>query len=894
MTLLAGSGRQIQARVVDVVGQASTAMARAYTMDQSLPGAPTLSLVNDTGESATDLLTNAGTVRVSGLESGATWEYSTNGTFWTPGNSQSFTLIGDALYGARVRQIDVAGNVSPISTILTFTLDATAAPPVVNAVASADNVGAIEKSRGVSVTGTAEVGAAVTVSWGGINQTVTVGANGTWQASFSAAQVPADGTAALTATQTDRAGNTSALASRTITVYTPKILVTHSSTSFANSANTDTTSSAFAANGGYALFSAVNATQFGDGSASNTAFSDGATAAMNLFLFNSTTGTTQLLTHGSGAGNTTRGSTATDVAHRGLSGQYVAFTAANATLFGDGTTANTAFTDNATTATDLFVFNASTGLTQLISHAPGAGNLNRGTSNSDVAYAGIAGQYVAFTTANATLIGDGTSSNAAFNETTYNWPGSTTRDLFVFDAASGQTRLVTHLGGNTNIAPSTNLTSAQAMTYGTRNNDVAFTGISGQYLTFTTADARFIGDGTATNAGFTENTFYGTESTRDLFVYDLSTGQTKLVSHAGAGEASGVGASYTAAQAMALGSRASDLAYRGMSGQYVVFSAADAQALGDGTAANTRFSENGFYGTNTRTDLFVYDAVSGQTKLITHAGAGSPNGASSVMTATQALTTGSMAADATFASVSGQYVTFSVTNPVNLGDGTSANPTFNDLNASATDLLVFDAVSGVTKLVTHASGAGNIAQGASVAGTFAGASGRYVAFSAANATQFGDGSTSNAAFADASTTTADLFVFDAVSGLTKLVTYGSGAGNTNRGVAAAGAATFAGMTSTHIFFTAADATQFGQGGSTNAAFTDADTTKTDLFAFNISTGRTQLLSHSATSATQGGTDNAVYVGADATSAYFRVASASGYGSGWSDTTGNDLLRVVLA
>lgn len=45
------------------------------------------------------------------------------------------------------------------------------------------------------------------------------------------------------------------------------------------------------------------------------------------------------------------------------------------------------------------------------------------------------------------------------------------------------------------------------------------------------------------------------------------------------------------------------------------------------------------------------------------------------------------------------------------------------------------------------------------------------------------------------------------------------------------------MTDSHVFFTAKDATLFGDGTATNTAFTDLDTTKTDLFAFNISTGQ---------------------------------------------------------
>jgi hypothetical protein len=77
------------------------------------PAKPGFALKTDTGSSATDGITNDGTVNVTNLEANATWEYRTNGgASWNPGTGTSFTLgAGTYASGAiQVRQIDLAGN----------------------------------------------------------------------------------------------------------------------------------------------------------------------------------------------------------------------------------------------------------------------------------------------------------------------------------------------------------------------------------------------------------------------------------------------------------------------------------------------------------------------------------------------------------------------------------------------------------------------------------------------------------------------------------------------------------------------------------------------------------------------------------------------------------------
>ncbi|CAK1697905.1 hypothetical protein VCRA2119O145_100050 [Vibrio crassostreae] len=89
----------------------------------------TIALTHDTGNSASDLITNDGALTISGQEAGAIVEYSTdNGQTWT----SSFTSQQGS-NTVSVRQTDTAGNVST-NTSLSFTLDNSIAAPTVSLV----------------------------------------------------------------------------------------------------------------------------------------------------------------------------------------------------------------------------------------------------------------------------------------------------------------------------------------------------------------------------------------------------------------------------------------------------------------------------------------------------------------------------------------------------------------------------------------------------------------------------------------------------------------------------------------------------------------------------------------------------------------------------------------
>ncbi len=90
------------------------------SIETGAPAAPGFGLAVDSGVSGTDGITSNGTVHVTGLEPGASFQYSTDGgSLWTTGNGSSFTLPGTAFYQAgaiQVRQTDVAGIVGPVAS----------------------------------------------------------------------------------------------------------------------------------------------------------------------------------------------------------------------------------------------------------------------------------------------------------------------------------------------------------------------------------------------------------------------------------------------------------------------------------------------------------------------------------------------------------------------------------------------------------------------------------------------------------------------------------------------------------------------------------------------------------------------------------------------------------
>ncbi|WP_157645379.1 Ig-like domain-containing protein, partial [Burkholderia ubonensis] len=181
----------VQARQIDVAGNTSPATAFSFTLDTSA-AAPGVALATDSGSSASDHITNVGTLNLTGVETGATVEYSIDGGHtW----STSFSAT-EGLNDVQVRQTDIAGNTSS-ATSFSFTLDTSAAAPGValttdSGSSTSDHVTNVGT---LSLTGI-ETGATVQYS-------VDNGAH--WSTSFSAVE----GVNNVQVRQIDVAGNTS-------------------------------------------------------------------------------------------------------------------------------------------------------------------------------------------------------------------------------------------------------------------------------------------------------------------------------------------------------------------------------------------------------------------------------------------------------------------------------------------------------------------------------------------------------------------------------------------------------------------------------------------------------------------------------------------------------------
>ncbi|WP_232444205.1 beta strand repeat-containing protein, partial [Burkholderia ubonensis] len=185
----------VQVRQTDIAGNTSAATSFSFTLDTSA-AAPGVALTTDSGSSASDHITNVGTLNLSGVENGATVQYSVdNGAHW----STSFSAV-EGVNDVQVRQTDIAGNTSS-ATSFSFTLDTSAAAPGVElAVDSGSSASDHITNVGTLNLSGVETGATVEYSIDGGH---------TWSASFSATEGVND----VQVRQTDIAGNTSSATS---------------------------------------------------------------------------------------------------------------------------------------------------------------------------------------------------------------------------------------------------------------------------------------------------------------------------------------------------------------------------------------------------------------------------------------------------------------------------------------------------------------------------------------------------------------------------------------------------------------------------------------------------------------------------------------------------------
>jgi len=197
-------------------GHGHSLAASQLLLIQAPNPAPSFALLADTGSSASDGLTNNGTVQVSGLVAGNLWQVSLNGGAWSTGSGSSFTLAaGSYAPGSiAVRQSHAAG-VSPSATnaaAITVDLAAPLAPTL-----------ALVADTGKSATDriTSNPGFAVGQLEAGASWEVSLNGGASWSAGSGVGFNAPDGTyaaGAIAVRQRDAAGNLGAPRATTASV----------------------------------------------------------------------------------------------------------------------------------------------------------------------------------------------------------------------------------------------------------------------------------------------------------------------------------------------------------------------------------------------------------------------------------------------------------------------------------------------------------------------------------------------------------------------------------------------------------------------------------------------------------------------------------------------------
>ncbi|MBF0282799.1 MAG: hypothetical protein HQM07_09570, partial [Zetaproteobacteria bacterium] len=233
---LAEGQHQLTAAVESNAGlQGSMSAPLNLTVDTMAANAPTVALTTDSGVTG-DGITNIGALNITAVEVGATVEYSIdNGVSWVNNATTPFAGV-EGVNSVQVRQTDVAGNVSAVTTT-NFTLDTIVNAPTMNIVATNNMIAAADKGVNDTLTGTADAGTRVDLTLGAGNvRSVIADVNGNWSYTLVAADYKSMGTTATIAVSaTDAAGNTVAIATAPVLtidtvapVLTPFSLVTGS------------------------------------------------------------------------------------------------------------------------------------------------------------------------------------------------------------------------------------------------------------------------------------------------------------------------------------------------------------------------------------------------------------------------------------------------------------------------------------------------------------------------------------------------------------------------------------------------------------------------------------------------------------------------------------------
>lgn len=815
-------------RGLSIVGFGDDGGSSGPPPDTTPPATPSLVLGAGVGDGATsdEALAVSGVVEIQ-AELGATVELtftndntaaSVTQTVTATGAAQAITLTASDLVTLGHGPItvsavaeDAAGNVSNAATA-TFTL--TASTATIATVATDDVLNSSEKTAGVTVSGTATLASSVTLQWNGVTQNVSVSGLGAWSYLFTSNAFPlTDGATTLTVTPYNAANVAGIAATRTVTFNTaPATMPTINTVSGSDVVSAKAKAAGVTITGtagtGAQVDVSWNGTQKSTTAAGGTWSVNYATAeipANGSYTLSATAnengGDPSVANRSVSVQTTiqTVPSFAVLLSHSPAAGNNVAAYSATSGAFyyGStlssnkviwGTTNASRFGNNGVAFTD-----AGTSSADLFSYdvATGINSLITHNATAGNASAGSASSsFSDITPDGAYVIFNSTDATQFGNNGTAFTDGSTTSlDLFAYEIATGTISLITHNSTAGNTAA------------GAQASNLSFSRVSNnsQYVIFTAKDASQFGNN---GTSFTD----GNTSNNDLFAYKLSTGEISLITHDAASAKTSSGSGANLLRAVSANS------------QYVAFTANDATQFGQAGVAFTDAATSS-------TDIFIHDLSTGENALVTHnknAGNGASYGGS----------------DATWSGMTSdsQYVIFTSTDATKFGNNGQA---FTDAATLSQDLFAYEISSGILSLLSHS--AASTTHSTGPAG-FSGISpdGKHVVFNSNNATNFGN---NGIAFTDGNTSRPDLFVADLASGETRLVTHNATSGNLSSGAAISSYWTFS-SDSKYLVFSAADATQFGNNG---ISFTDGSTTTTDLFAYEMATGVTRLISHNATS-----------------------------------------------
>ena len=432
---------------------------------------------------------------------------------------------------------------------------------------------------------------------------------------------------------------------------------------------------------------------------------EGIPPSKDLIAFHLPTGTSRLLSHSPALGHDQ--SAVANVGNVTLSpdGQWVLFTAADASRLGNQ---GTSFTDTSPGTTDLFAANLQTGEIRLLSHSSGSATASAGAV---ITLLGLSadGTAAVFQSPDASLFG--------FTDSA---PGA--NDLFSVNLASGTIQLVSR------ASASLTTTSAGVAT--------TFQKLLGSHVYFTA--------GNATAFGFSSD---GNTSNADLFRYNLNTGTVQLLSHTTTSVDAALNAGYQSGSVTA-----------SADGRFVVFS------------MDLPASYGGFTASITGTALFITDTTTGAIRLL--------NASNAAGTNLWYAAWGGVASNPRFFTAdsrslvwqTGGYLASMYSDLTGYGTGSDGQYTPAAMLFDLSQGVLPAGISQTNRLLSHAP-AGVTVAGPSITLMGVSRDNRLAYFSAPDASRFGNSGT---AFVDSATAATDLFAVDLQTRRLELISGQSG------------------------------------------------------------------------------------------------------------------------